>query len=98
MSISNNLIRGVCFINGVSLISIIDTGATHSFISNDCIIKLNPIMSSMKGNMAIDTLANGLVTTSLVFLNCRLSIYSKYFRVNLICLPLSQLDVILGLI
>lgn len=59
---------------------------------------VDPIVSSMKGNMVIDTLANGLVITSLVFLNCPLSICSKYFRVDLICLPLSQLYVILGLI
>lgn len=31
----DNLIRGTCFINGIHLITIIDMGATHSFISTD---------------------------------------------------------------
>lgn len=66
---SDNLIRGICSINinGFSLITIIDTGATHSFISLHCIRRLNLKMSFMVGSMVIDTPANGPVTTLLVF-------------------------------
>lgn len=45
--------------------------------------------------MAIDTPANGLVTTSIVCLNCPLIIFDKDFEMDLACLLLSQLDVIL---
>ncbi|MCI63797.1 cellular nucleic acid-binding protein, partial [Trifolium medium] len=38
---ADNLIRGTCFINDTPLSAIIDTGATHSFISLDCVRKLN---------------------------------------------------------
>lgn len=85
----------MCFINGVSLIIVIDIGATHLFISLDCVNKLNLELSSIIRSMVIDTLTNGSVTISLVCLNCPLTIYSKDFGVDLICLPLSQLDVIL---
>ncbi|XP_050876928.1 uncharacterized protein LOC127080661 [Lathyrus oleraceus] len=51
----------------------------------------------MKGDMITDTLANGSVATLLVCLNYTLSIYGKDFGVDLICLSLSQIDVILGM-
>ncbi|XP_050920408.1 uncharacterized protein LOC127138046 [Lathyrus oleraceus] len=66
----DNLILGTCFINGVSLVDIIDTGVTHSIISPDCVVKLNLAVSLMKGIMVIDTPINGSVTTSLIFMNC----------------------------
>lgn len=55
---SDNCIQGTCFINSVPLITIIDTGATHSFISTECVKILNLEVFVMNGSMAIDTLAN----------------------------------------
>lgn len=63
---SDNLIRGMCFINGVSLIGMFDISATYSFISLDCIDKLNLKVYFMIGGMVIDIPVNGSVTTSLV--------------------------------
>ncbi|XP_050877531.1 uncharacterized protein LOC127081304 [Lathyrus oleraceus] len=71
----DNLVRGTCFINDIPLITMIDIGATHSFIFADCVKRLNLMVSAMNGSMVIDTPANGLVTTSLVCLNCPLTIY-----------------------
>lgn len=73
----------------------IDMGATHSFISLDCAIKLNLQVSYIVEIIVIDTLTNGLVTTSWVCLNFTLTIYGKDFCIDLVYLPLSQLDVIL---
>lgn len=56
----------MCFINGFSLVVIINIGATHSFILHDCMVKLNLVVSHMKKSMVINTPASGLVTTSLV--------------------------------
>lgn len=53
-------------------------------------------MSTLNSGLVIDTLANGPVTTSLVCLNCPLSIYGKDFGNYLICLPLEDMDVIMG--
>lgn len=74
---TDNLIRGTCFINNVKLIAIIDTGATHSFISLKCAKRLELELSSMVRRMVIDTPANGSVTTSMAFLSCLLNIYGK---------------------
>lgn len=92
---SDRLIRGTCFIKIILLISIIDTGATHSFVWLDCVERLGLKLSYMVGNMIIDTLTLGPITTSWVCLKCPLTIYGKSFGMNLVCPPLSNLDVIL---
>lgn len=94
-SAEERLIRGMCFINNMPLIVIIDTGATHSFISLDCAKRLNLELSVMCGSMVIDTPTMGSVTTSSVCLKYPLNICNKDFEVDLVFLPLSQLDVIL---
>ncbi|XP_050895919.1 uncharacterized protein LOC127102610, partial [Lathyrus oleraceus] len=93
----DRLIQGTCFINGTPLIAIIDTGATHSFISLDCAKRLNLILFDMRRSMVIDTPAMGSVSTSYVCLNCPLSIFGRDFGIDFVCLPLEQLDVILGM-
>jgi len=91
------LIRGTCFFNSTPLIAIIDTGATHSFIAANCAYKLGLVISSMNGEMVVETPAKGSVTTSLVCLKCSLSMFGRDFEVDLVCLPLSGMDVILGM-
>jgi len=51
-------------------------------------------MSDMKGEMVVESPAKGLVTTSLVCLSCPLSMFSRDFEVDLVCLPLVEMDVI----
>lgn len=43
----DNLIQGTCFINNISLITIIDTSATHLFISVECVKILKLEMYTM---------------------------------------------------
>ncbi|GAU45204.1 hypothetical protein TSUD_139090 [Trifolium subterraneum] len=62
----DNLIRGTCFIHDTPLIAIIDTEATHSFISMDCMKRLNIPVYEMSGCMNIETPANGSVITRLL--------------------------------
>jgi len=93
----DRLIRGTCFIDRIPLIAIIDTGATHCFIAADCASKLGLVMSFMNGEMVVETPAKGSVTTSLVCLKCPLSIFCRDFTVDLVCLPFSGMDVILGM-
>jgi len=66
----DNLIRGMCFINSTPLIAIIDTSATHSFISSCCVECLGLLLTPLLRGMVIDTPANGSVTTSLVCAKC----------------------------
>ena len=54
----DRLIRGTCFFNNTPLIAIIDTGATHCFIAVDCAYRLGLVMSSMNGEMVVETPAS----------------------------------------
>src|ERR1044072_6366264 len=93
----DRLIKGTCLINDIPLIAIIDTGATHSFIALDCAKRLNLEISNLDGSMVIDTPASGSVTTSYVCRNCPIVIFGRGFGMDLVCLPLEQLDIILGM-
>src|ERR1044072_1337507 len=90
----DRLIKGTCFINDIPLIAIIDTGATYSFIALDCAKRLNLEISNMDGSMVIDTPASGSVTTSYVCRNCPIVIFGRGFGMDLVWLPLEQLDII----
>ncbi|XP_058782996.1 uncharacterized protein LOC131657640 [Vicia villosa] len=96
-AVEDRLIISMCFINSTPLISIIDIGVTHSFISLDCVKRLNLMLSDMRGSMVIDTPAMDSVTTSYVCLNCSLSIFCRDLGIDLVCLTLDQHDVILGI-
>lgn len=94
---SDKLIRGTCFINGIALIAIIDIGATHSFVSLNYVERLGLKLSAMVESMVIDTLTNGSVTTSWVYLNFLLDTYGKSFGMNLVYLPLNRHNLNLGM-
>ena len=55
------------------------------------------MLSSINGEMVIDTPSKGPVITSFVCLKCPLSIFDRDFVVDLVCLPLRGLDVVLGM-
>ncbi|GAU44090.1 hypothetical protein TSUD_399720 [Trifolium subterraneum] len=93
----DNLIRGTCFIHDTPLIAIFDTGATHSFISMDCMKRLNIPVYEMFGCMNIETPASGSVITRLVCRNCPVSVFGRHFGMDLVCIPLSGIDVIFGM-
>nr|KYP31810.1 hypothetical protein KK1_047687 [Cajanus cajan] len=94
---NNDLIQGKCFIKGKTLNVLYDSGATHSFISNDCVQHLQLSVSSLENNLIVSTPTNKYVIANKVCLDCLIFIGDRKFLVNLICLPLSQLDVILGM-
>lgn len=51
----------------------------------------------MNGSMITDTPSSRSVTTSIVCLNYIVTIFWSDFRMDLVCLPLSQLEIILGM-
>ncbi|XP_027337228.1 uncharacterized protein LOC113850909 [Abrus precatorius] len=91
------LIRGKCIIKGRLLDVLFDSGATHSFIFVDCVKSLGLYVTELSCNVVVTTPTDKLVVTSWVCLGCAVMVHGRKFEVNLICLPLSQLDVILGM-
>jgi len=74
-----------------------DSGATHSFISYSCVGKLKLSISSLNKDLVVETPTSGSVLTSNVCLDCPVEVSGKIIMIDLICLPLSQIDVILGM-
>ena len=54
-------------------------------------------MFSLNKDLVVETPTSGFVLTSNVCLNCPVEISGRTFLIDLICLPLSQIDVILGM-
>ena len=93
---SKDLIQGKCFISGIPLLVLFDSGATHSFISCSCVEKLKLSVSSSNKDLVVETPTSGSMLTSNVCLNCLVEISCRTLLIDMIFLPLSQIDVILG--
>ena len=94
---SEDLIRGKCEVKSKTLIMLYDLGATYSFISLDCVTKLKLYAYELPYDLLVSTPINKLVRTSQVCTKLLFQINGRTFVVDLICLPLSGLDIILGM-
>ena len=74
-----------------------DSGATHSFVSNDCVRKLELVTRDLGCELIVATLAFGQVSTNLVCVGCPMEVAGCRFKVNLIRLPIESFDVIIGI-
>ena len=81
----------------MTLTVLYDSAVIHSFISHDCVNRLKLPVSELLYILLIPTLTDKPVRTSRVYLNSHFQINGRSFLANLICLPLSDLDLILGM-
>ncbi|KAF1883318.1 hypothetical protein Lal_00043556 [Lupinus albus] len=94
---ADDLIRGNCMVPGIPLLVLFDSGATHSFVSNDCVDRLKLQTESLLFELVVSTPTDVPVVVSTVVSRCPVVVNGRTFTVDLICLPLSQLDLILGM-
>ena len=83
--------------NGKTLIVLYDSGATLSFISLDCVTKLQSHVFELPYDLLVSTPINKLIRTSQVCMKLLFQIDGRTFAADLIFLPLSGLDIILGM-
>ncbi|XP_004514385.1 uncharacterized protein [Cicer arietinum] len=93
----DNLIQGTCLISDTALFVLFDCGATHSFVSLDCVRHLGLPVSSLQYCLIVNTPTSDSVDTSSVCLEISIHVCGSDFRVDLVCLPLRLVDVILGM-
>jgi len=74
-----------------------DSRATHSFVSNACVERLGLPVCKLQCELAVSTPVSGLVRTSSLCARCLVEVEGRRYKVNLICLPLQELEVILGM-
>ncbi|KAF1883724.1 hypothetical protein Lal_00012641 [Lupinus albus] len=91
------LIKGSCVVKGISLCVLLDSGATHSFISCECVKRLSLKVDVLPFDLMVSTHTNAPVVVSTFCHKCPMVVYDRTFLIDLICLPLSQIDVILGM-
>ena len=94
---SGNLILYHCFLFGNSVLVLFDSGASHSFISHDCVERLGLSTRDLGCELMVSTPASGQVSTNLASVGCLMEVEGRRFKVNLVCLPLEGLEVILGM-
>ncbi|WVZ19821.1 hypothetical protein V8G54_007143 [Vigna mungo] len=92
-----NLITNTCLLYGMPCCVLFDSGATHSFISKACVDKLGLAEREMQLDLVVSTPTAGEVKTSTVCVRCPIEVEGYKFKVNLICLPLQDLEVLLGI-
>ena len=74
-----------------------DSGATHSFGSNECVMRLGLVMRELGCELIVATPASSEVSTTSMCGECSMEVEGRRYKVNLICLPMEGLDMILGM-
>ena len=74
-----------------------DSGATDSFVSDACVKKLSLPVCELQCELVVSTSTSDLVRTSSLCARCPVEVEGRRYKVNLICLPLQELEVILGM-
>jgi len=94
---SGNLVQATCLLFNHEVVVLYGSGATHSFVSNECVRRLGLVMRELGCELIVAAPASGEVSTSSVCVGCPMEVAGRKFKVNLICLPMKGLDVILGM-
>jgi len=94
---NEDVIGGMCFLGQNPIKVLFDCGATCSFISFQCVETLQLSVSPLNPPMMVTTATDGGIVASYVCENCPITVSSKTYYIDLVCLPMKQLDVILGM-
>ncbi|GAU29982.1 hypothetical protein TSUD_360970 [Trifolium subterraneum] len=94
---NNALIIDVCHLGQSEVVVLFDCGATNSFISVECVMRLGLSSTSLLPPMTVAVATGGKVVSKRVCQNCPVSVAGKIYHVDLICLPLKDMDIVLGM-
>jgi len=94
---SGNLILQQCLLMGHKVLVLFDSGATHSFISDECARRLNLEKRELGCELIVSTPTSRQIAANAICVGLPIEVVGRRFKVNLICLPLEGLDMILGM-
>jgi hypothetical protein len=92
-----DLIGGMCFLEQNPIRVLFDCGASCSFISFQCVEALQLSVSLLNPPMMVTTATDGSIVANYVCEDCPITVSSKTYYIDLVCLPMKQLGVILGM-
>ncbi|XP_058741748.1 uncharacterized protein LOC131614137 [Vicia villosa] len=84
---NNNLIAGTCYVNNQPLCVLVDCGATHCFVSTECVYRLGLEVTPLPNHMIISSAMDDTVEARLICKGCSVSFNGRDFPIDLICLP-----------
>ncbi|XP_027933933.1 uncharacterized protein LOC114189540 [Vigna unguiculata] len=94
---SSNLVMGYCVIAGMKCCVLYDSRATHFFVSDACVKCLSLPVCELQCELVVSTPASVLVRMSSLCFSLPMEVKGRRYKGNLICLPLQELEVILGM-
>ncbi|XP_054796040.1 uncharacterized protein LOC129301501 [Prosopis cineraria] len=95
---SSKLIRGTIFLGDTKIPALFDSGATYSFISNECVEKLKLLVIDLPVLMNVSTLAGASsVKTIRAYLKVKMRFGYSITLIDLVYLPMLGIDVIVGI-
>jgi hypothetical protein len=90
-----SVMSGTCFIHHKPVVTLFDSGATHSFISNNCGTRIGLDPYFTQGSHMIST-PGGNITSNQMIRSVPIQLGSKEIKTDLVSLSLEGIDVILG--
>nr|KYP46267.1 hypothetical protein KK1_032144 [Cajanus cajan] len=94
---SSDLVKGKGRAASKDVMILFDSGASHSFISYACAAMLGVPVCDFWLRLLVLTPASASVVASDLCAGCPIVVNEKRYKVNLICLPLVDIDIILGM-
>ncbi|XP_054777165.1 uncharacterized protein LOC129285442 [Prosopis cineraria] len=94
---SLKLIGDIISLSNQQISSLFDYGVTHSFVSGECAKRLSFHVVEMPFIMNVSISASALVRTSQACLKVELKFGETVASIDLICLPMSRIDMIIGM-
>ncbi|GAU39806.1 hypothetical protein TSUD_219810 [Trifolium subterraneum] len=94
---NNALIVDIYHLGQSEVVVLFDCRATNSFISVECLMRLGLSSTSLIPPMTVAVATGGKVVSKRVCQNCPVSVAGKIYHVDLICLPLKDMNIVLGM-
>jgi len=95
---SGNLMQHTCLLFGDKVVVFFFySGVSHSFVSNECVRRLELVLRELGCELIVVTPTSGEVSTTYMCVGCPMEVTGRRFKVNLICLPMEGLNMILGM-
>ena len=92
-----SVVSGTILISGMPAFALIDSGSTHSFISNAFVRKLGITPDLLKIRYSVTIPSGEEMDSSHVLRACSIQIGSRTLYADLVVLPISNFEVILGM-
>ncbi|KAL8148852.1 hypothetical protein AgCh_006016 [Apium graveolens] len=93
----SDVVAGTLSLNSVPVKVLFDSGASKSFISRNCVVKMDLMLEDLDEPLTIEVANQDRVSVSQFFPKCQLEIHGYSFSADLIPFDLGEFDVILGM-